>query len=385
MSIRALSVSALVLASVVAVSAADTLVVEQIVAKVNGDIVTRSELDRLRKQMEADLLARGATPVQVRDEMKDREKDLLRDKIDSLLLVQKGKDLEIKVDADVSKRLAQMALDAKIADPDKFAVWVKDNTGMSYEDFKQELKNQILTQRVVGQEVGNKINIPHEQVVDYYEKHKTEFLRQEQLYLREILISVAGTDAAVWAAAEKKAKDVVARARKGEKFSDLVRDNSDAVTAKQGGYLDPFKKGELRADMESATWDKDKGYVTDPIKIQAGFLILRVDDHVKAGQATVEEAENEIKEKLYQPLFQPKIREYLTQLRREAFLEIREGFIDTGGATGKDTRWQDPAVLKPETITKEEVSSRTHKKYLLWVLPIPHTSINVEGKSSSRT
>jgi parvulin-like peptidyl-prolyl isomerase len=384
MSIRALRACSLLLVSAIALFAADTVVIEQIVAKVNGDIVTRSELDRLRHENEAEMQQRGMNAVQIRAAMQEREKDLLRDRIDSLLLIQRGKDLDIKVDAEVSKRLAEIQLENKIADPDKFQLWIKDNVGKSYEDFKQEMKNQLLTQRVIGSEVGSKISVPRERIVEYYEKNKTTFVRQEQAYLREILIGIEGKDAAGITAAEKKAKDVVARARKGERFGDLVRDNSDALSAKQGGDLGGWKKGDLRPDMEAAVWDKPKGYIADPIRVPAGFEILRVDEHVKEGQASLEDVENEIKERLYMPLYQPKIREYLTSLRGQAFLEIRDGYADTGAASGKDTRWQDPAMLKPETVSKEEVALRKHNKRLLWSIPIPGTSTKIEQKSSSR-
>ena len=382
MSIRALCAG--LLAGVSVLIAADTVVVEQIVAKVNGDIITRSELAKLRKQAETELTQRlNNDAAQVRQAMVEREKELLRDKIDSLLLIQRGKDLDVKVDTEISKRLADMQLEVKIADPEKFQQFVRDQTGLSFEDFKQEMKNNLMTQRVIGQEVGSKINIPKEQIADYYEKHKTEFIRKEQMFLREILISTDGKDAAGIAAAEKKAKDVVARARR-EKFADLVRDNSDATTARQGGDLGAWKKGELRQDMETALWDKPRGYVSDPFRVPAGFLILRVDEHFKEGQAELAEVENEVREKLYYPLFQPRIREYLTQLRKDAFLEIRDGYADTGAAPGKDTRWQDPALLKPDTVSKEEVSTRKRHKKLLWVMPIPGTETKIDHTSSSR-
>jgi parvulin-like peptidyl-prolyl isomerase len=384
MSIRVLNVCTVVLAIAPALLAGDTIVVEQIVAKVNGDIVTLSELDQMRKELAAEMQQHGGTPVQIRDAMKEREKDLLRDKIDSLLLVQRGKDLDIKVDTEVSKRMAEVQADAKIADPDKFQQWIKENTGRSYEDFKQDMKNQILTQKVVGQEVGSKISVPHDQIVKYYEEHKSSFIRKEQVFLREILIGVEGRDPAVIAAAEKKAKDVVARARKGERFGDLVRDNSDALTAKQGGELPGYAKSDLSPELVTAVWDKTKGYITDPIRVPSGFLILRVEDHFKEGQASLSEVENEIKDQLYMPLFQPKIREYLTDLRRSAFLEIRDGYADTGAAPGKDTRWMDAALLKPETISKEEVSTRKKHKKLLWVMPIPGTETKIDHTSSSR-
>ena len=70
-----------------------------------------------------------------------------------MLLVQKGKDLNISVDSEVTRRLAEIQVQQKISDPDKFQAFIRDNTGMTYEDFKAQMKNQMLTQRVIGQEV----------------------------------------------------------------------------------------------------------------------------------------------------------------------------------------------------------------------------------------
>jgi peptidyl-prolyl cis-trans isomerase SurA len=81
---------------------------------------------------------------------------------------------------------------------------------------------------------------------------------------------------------------------------------------------------------------------------------------------------------------QPKVRDYMTQLRKQAFLQIKSGYVDTGAASGQNTAWQDPAQLKPETITKAEVEQKTRRKRLLWAIPIPGTETTVTGKSSSR-
>jgi peptidyl-prolyl cis-trans isomerase SurA len=371
--------------SVLAISllgqAADITTIEQIIAKVNGDIITRGELDRLRKQTEAELRQRGANAQQIAQAMKEREGDTLRDRIDQLLLIQRGKDLSINVDTEVSKYLANIQSENKIADPEKFQAWVKEQTGMTFEDFRSEIRNSYLSQRVIGQEVASKVNIPRTEIEAYYNEHKNEFLRKERLFLREILISNEGKDPA---AMEKKAKDVAARAKKGEKFAELVRDNSDAVTAKGGGFLEPFEKDVLSPELVAATWDKPKGFVTEPMKVPAGWLILRVEDHHKEGQAALEEVEGEIRERIYGPRMQPKVREFLTQLREESFLEIRQGFVDTGAAPGKDTSWSDPAMLKPETVTKEEVLNQTRKRRLLMLFPIPGTNVNDNRKSSSK-
>ncbi|HYL34680.1 MAG TPA: peptidylprolyl isomerase [Bryobacteraceae bacterium] len=364
--------------------AADLGTVEEIVAKCNGDIVTRGDLQRSRQQLISDLRENGMTGPVLERALDERGKNILRDRIDQLLLTQKAKDLDISVDSDVTKRMAAIQSDSGIADPDKFHDYIKEKSGQSFEDFRDDMKKSLLTQRVIRQEVSEKIPIKHEELEKYYNEHKSEFVREERVYLREILISTENKDAAGVAAAEKKAKDLVSRARRGERFAEMARDNSDAVTAKGMGELPAFKKGELAKNLEDAVWNQPKGYVTDPIRASNGFLILRVEEHQKAGQAELAEVENEIMDKLFQPRMEPAVRQYLTKLRQDAFLQIKADYIDTGAAPGKDTSWVDPAQLKPETVTKEEVSTKVRRKRLLWTVPIPGTETQTNGTSSSQ-
>ena len=372
-----------------ALHAADVRVLEEIVAKVNGDIVTRTELDKSRSGMLQDLQQRGAKAEQLDQLIKEREKDILRDRIDQLLLVQKGKELNVTVDAEISKQVAEIQkecakVDPRCVDPDRFQAWVREQAGQSIEDYKSEMRNSMVTQRVIRQEVGRSINVPKADVEKFYEEHKTEFVRKDQIFLSEIFISTAGKDAAAAAAAEKKAKDLVARAKKNEKFGEMARDNSDnPATAPQMGEIGGQQKSDMNSAIVEATWDKPKGYVTDPpLKLDAGFLILRVDEHHKPGQADFEEVQQQINEKLYSERFQPKIREYLTQLRSDAFLEIKEGFVDSSAAPGKNTAWSDPAQLKPETVTKDEVANKPRRKRLLWAVPLPGTRTQQKSSSS---
>jgi hypothetical protein len=129
--------------------------------------------------------------------------------------------------------------------------------------------------------------------------------------------------------------------------------------------------------IEDTVFKEKKGYVSDPIKIEkpACFLVLKVDERYEAGQASFEEVKSEVEDRLREPKMEPKVREYLTRLRAEAFLQIREGYIDSGASPGKDTRWQDVAQLKPQTTTKEEVASRIRNpKKLFGLVPIPGTN-----------
>lgn len=361
-------------------------VVESIVCKVNGDIITRSEIEKKKKEIAAEIAARGMKGAEADKVYKEMLPHILREKIDELLLIQKAKESSLNVDNEVSRWVADIQKRSGIADPEKFAASVREQTGQSLEDYRNQIKNNMLMQRIIGQEVQSKISLPRAEIEKYYEEHKAQFVRDEQVFLRELFISTDGKTPAERVKLEAKAKDVVARARRGERFTDLVRDNSDAQSKEQGGDIGGFKQGQLDKAIEDLVWDKQRNFVTDPIKRTSpdGWLILRVEDHLRAGQATLDEAENEIKNILYTPLFQPEMRKFLTRLRTEAFMEIREGWVDTGAASGQDTRWQDPAVLRPQTVSKEEVAEQVHLKRMFWLIPIPGTTTATTGKSSSR-
>jgi peptidyl-prolyl cis-trans isomerase SurA len=352
-----------------------TRIVEEIVAKVNGEIITRGELEKQRGIIQAQMEKQGLTGAALEEAVNKAAASALQDQIDQLLLVQKGKDLSINVDADVNRRVADIQKTSGLADPDKFHDWVREQTGESFEDLKLAFKNQLLTQRVIGEEVYRNVAIPKADMQKYYDEHKAEFVRKETVSVREILISTGDNSPAKTAAAEKKAKDIVDRARKGEKFPELARQSSDAETAKEDGMLGTFTKGQLAPEIETIVFPQKKGYVTDPIRIKAGFEILKVEERTAEGQASYDEVQPEIQNRLSEPKVQPKLRELLTQLRQNAFLQIKPGYVDSGAAPNKDTTWKDPAQLKPQTTTKEAVANQRHFKKFLKVVPYGRTGV----------
>jgi parvulin-like peptidyl-prolyl isomerase len=365
-------------------------VVEEIAAKVNGDIVTRGELAEKSKEIEGSLRAQGVTGTKLSDAIQENSANALRDEIDQLLLVQKAKEMpNLNVDADVSKYFSEWQVQAKITDPDKFHEWLRQQSGMTFDELKDRKKKELMAQRVVGYEVASRIAIPEGDLQKFYDEHKADFVREEQVFLSQILISTEGKTAEQATAAEAKATDLSARAKKGEKFSDLARDNSDDMgTAQNGGYLGaPSKKGMMRPELEAIVFKEKKGFVTAPIKLNnpPGFLILKVEEHFEAGQASFEEVQEDIHEILVRPRLEPKVREFLTQLRQQAYLQIKDGYVDSGAAPGKDTRWQEVAMLKPPITTKEEVTARAkpHKKVL--GVPIPGTRAALKLRKEPKT
>jgi parvulin-like peptidyl-prolyl isomerase len=363
--------------------AADVRVVEEIAVKVNGDIITRGDLAEhrviLRQQIQQQEHLTGPALDRAVDE---QAKDMLREMIDERLFVQKAKELDIKVDADVNKYFSSVQVRSGFADPDKFHDWIHEQTGMSWEDFRQKTVDQYMVQRLVGSEVQSKINVPQDAMQKYYEAHKTDFVRKDEVFLSQILVSTEGKSAEQVALAEKKAQDLANRARHGEKFSDLARANSDdPETSKEGGQIPPRERGMMAKELDEKAFSLPKGSVLDPVKTPQGFFILRIDDRFDAGQESFDESKEEIQSILARPLMEPKLREFATKLRQQAFLEIKDGYVDTGAAPGKDTRWHEVVGLKPETTTKEEVAAHRRRPKFLGL--IPHGSVAPGTKETS--
>jgi len=134
-------------------------VVDQIVAKVNGDIVSQDEIQKVSREAQMEMKAQGLQGPQAEEMLQEKLKNALRDRIDELLLIQKGKELNVNVDSEVSRYMASLQRQSGISDPEKFHDYVRQQSGMSFEDFQAEAKNQALTRDVIGQEVGRKVSV----------------------------------------------------------------------------------------------------------------------------------------------------------------------------------------------------------------------------------
>ncbi len=354
-------------------SPADT-VVEEIIARVNNEIITRTEYVRSRDQLKQELQQQDSATAD--RAFAEKQRDVLRDLIDQQLLLQKGKDLGITGDTELIKKLDEMRKQMNLGSMEELEK-AAEAQGASYEDFKQNLRNQIVTQRVIGQEVGSKLAMNKDDVKKFYDQHRAEMERPEEVRLSEIIIapktpakpvgadgkpeppSEAETEAAL-AAAQAKAQDLLDQVRKGAKFADLAKKYSDGPSAKDGGDLGtPFKRGTLSKELEDKVFALKAGEVTDVVRTKQGFVFLQVTEHQAAGIPTLKEVEPRIQDALYMQKLQPALRAYLTTLREEAFIDYKNGYIDSG-ASAKQT--------KPiETTAKEDKAKKLKKKKKLGV------------------
>jgi peptidyl-prolyl cis-trans isomerase SurA len=329
-------------------------VVEEIIARVNNQIITKSEFARSKDQLRDEV--KQQDPNNADKVYADREKDVLRDLIDQQLLLEKGKDLGITADTDLIKQLDQMRKDMKL---DSLEALEKEaeKQGVSWEDFKQTQKNQIITRKVIGEEVGGHLAINKEEEQKFYDDHKDEMQHAEFIRLSEILItpkvvtpapdpnsansgSSAQTpldeaakqaaEADALSAAETKAKDILKQLRDGAAFDDIAKKYSDGPSAADGGALGTFERGKLAKELEDRTFAMKTGEITDVIRVKQGFAILKVDDHQMAGVPAMKDVLPRIQDALYYQKLQPALRAFLTKLREEAYIKIAQGYVDSG-------------------------------------------------------
>jgi peptidyl-prolyl cis-trans isomerase SurA len=337
-------------------------VVEEIIARVNNEIITQSEYEKAKVAAadEAKQDCQGhCTPEQLQIAIEDRQKNALRDLIDQSLLVQRGKDMGISVEPDVIKKLDQIRIQNNINSMEDLEKAVSAS-GVNWEDFKNNIRNGVLTQRVISSEVGSHITIGHDEIEKYYNEHKSEFVRPEQVALRSIEVNTEKKSPEEIVELKKKAETTLKRIKDGEDFGEMAKRFSDGSTAKQGGFLGVYKRGELSKELEDTVFKMRKNDVTDVMDTKQGFLILQVLEHYDEGEQSLAKVEPEITDKLYTARMEPAMREYVKTLREQSYVVIKPGFQDIAG--GGNSEIQEVSAT-PEASKK---AKKAHKKYGLF-------------------
>jgi peptidyl-prolyl cis-trans isomerase SurA len=329
--------------------------VEDIVAHVNDRIITQSDYDRAMKEADQEAKQRGATMQQI----SEGHRALLRSLIDQQLWLSKGKELGIDGETDLIKRLDEIRKQYNLATMEDLEKAAKEQ-GYSYEDFKANIRNQIITQEVMREEVGRKLQFTQGEVERYFEAHKQEYAKPESVQLSEILVSTGSDpdDAAKVAAGKAKADDIEAKLHAGGDFSQLAKSFSEGTTAADGGTFGTFRRGELGAKVfEDATFALKSGQYTEPIRTRQGYIIFKVDQHNSGGVPAFKDVESDVEQNYYFSRMEPAMRDYLTQMREEAYINIKPGYEDTGASAKQVTLTN--SVYTPPTPKKKKKVERT--------------------------
>jgi peptidyl-prolyl cis-trans isomerase SurA len=339
--------------------------VEDIIARVNDQIITQSDYDRAMKEMDDEARQKGATLQQI----SLGHKDLLRSLIDQQLWLSKGKELAITGETELIQRLNEIRKQYNLETLEDLEKAAREQ-GVSFEDFKANIRNSIITQQVMRDEVGKRIQFTPGEVQRYFDQHKEDYNQPESVRLSEILIAVpaaadgsAPDDAAL---ASAKADDLEAKLHQGGDFTQLAKSFSEGSTAAEGGDLGQYRRGALAKVLEDKTFALNSGQYTDPIRTKQGFVILKVVQHVPGGVQDFKNVEQEVEQSYYMSRMEPAIREYLTTMREQAYIDIKPGYADSGASPNKSVypisyaAYTPPAPKKKKKVERTRYRETTH-------------------------
>ena len=329
--LTALAAGALAFVGTVPTANAKTVLVERIIARINNKIITQRQYDKERDTLHAQLAAQYSGP-QLDQQFNQKSKDLLRDLIDQDLMVQKANDDDINVDTDVIKRLDEIRQQYNMPSLQALQDAVEKDGGI-WEDFKDQIKRQLLMREVISREVGSRIILTRTDAQKYFDAHKEQFDSPPGVHLAEILVSTEKHSAAE---AEQRAKKAESELQSGVRFSDVAKELSDSPSAKEGGDVGFFKEGTISDEISNAIANVDVGDTSKVVKTQYGYMIFKVLEKRVGQHPTFDQISNQVMNYLYEQKVTGGMRGFLTTLRKESYIRLAPGFVDTGAPHGGD-------------------------------------------------
>jgi peptidyl-prolyl cis-trans isomerase SurA len=300
-------------------------ILEQVLVKVNGDIVTKSDFERLQVEFlrqRPELQNVTADSPELQKAVAESTPQLILSAVDELLLVQRGRELGyVMSDEQFKSVLDNIKKDNNIDTDEKFQEALKQE-GMTLADLRRQLEKNMLESRVQQNEVLAKISVTEDEAHAYYDAHKNEFTTPSELMLREILIAVQTTDRGVNVAqddaAKAKADDLRHRLLAGEPFARLAGEVSDAASKANGGLIGPIKSDELAPALQTMLAKLMVGDVTEVIRTQRGYQILALESRTETKVKTFDEARQDISDKIADEKRRGETQKYLEKLRGAA-------------------------------------------------------------------
>ncbi len=318
----ALCLALVMIAGVARAQEGEARVVDEIVARVNSSVILRSAYLRAQTELLEELKARGLKDAELEKQFNELKPIILDGLIDTELLSQRAKDLSIDVEPQVNQQLLRVMKENNLASIDDLEQKMRE-AGVDIQEVRRMLRNRFASEAVRNREVFGKIyhGLTEKEKRDYYEQHKEAFTTPGEVTLSRVFIA-AGKDEAL---ALGRANDVVKQARSGAvEFAALAKRFSEEELGKKGGLIGPIKISELANEVRAAVGEAPAGTVTDPIKLETGYAVFRVDERKEPVIKAFDEKEvgDEVAQRLTYERGATEMDKYLDKVRSEAFIEV---------------------------------------------------------------
>jgi len=329
-SFRTAVILGVVLAAVAPITARPSqVVVDEIIATVNSEIILKSEYEEQLSVVDQQLDQAGLQGAERERVREDARNNLLRDLIDQSLIRQKAEEYGVDVEIDVLREMEQLRQEYNFDTIEELDAAIIAQ-GESPQDYRDLFRTRYYSDAVLGQEVYSRMTVTNEEAREVYDADPEAFDSPAGVRLQEIVIQRVPGDPALDQEARERAEEALERIRGGEDFASVAGEVSEASTRDYGGDLGFFEDGELSTFYENASSQLRRNQVSEVLEASDAYIILKVQDRHEGGILPFELAMQEIQNRIFSERANDAVREYLYQLREEGFIEIREGYVDTG-------------------------------------------------------
>ncbi len=293
-------------------------IVDRIVAQVNDDIITQSEIEREKAQARQELAAKF-TGEQLEEELKKEEKNILEDLIRQRLFLQKANEMGMGsgMDVQVSAQIEAMRKQYNIKDMEEFEKAL-ESQGMTLASYREYVKKQLIVGTLINTFVDSRITLLSEEIERYYKDHVKDYSSAEEVTLSEILIPIGGNDGQ----AESLATEYRKRLLKGESFAAMASQYSKGPTAGKGGNIGTYQTAKLSSQIAEPIASVKEGEISQVVKIGDSYAIFRVDSRKAPQVRPFEEVRNEIKNILFMQRQRPEMERFVAQLKEDAYIQV---------------------------------------------------------------
>ena len=354
-------IASLVLPCLATAQEGEPVVVDEVIAQVNDGIVTLSQVKREMKERVDTLVQNGMPQPQAVSEVEKKKNELIAILINEQLLLQKGKELDFtqRVEDEVNKRMLQVATENKLKTMDQLCEAMKQS-GLSCEQARTTMRTEIMKQAVLESEVDSKMfyGWRDDELHKYFDAHKDKFIKPESVDLSEIFLGLAGKPEAD---VKARAEQLVTQLRGGADFGTLAAAYSER-DAQTKGKIGLFNVPDLRADIAAAIKNVKVGGVSDPLKTDEGYQILRVDAR-NVGSNTASFNENQVRSAMTEENVDKAREDYLQHLRNDGYISIATNYKDTVEPLLK--------LMPPAAAVRKDSKKPNSKGKILGIFPKP--------------
>ena len=317
---------------VVSLQAQEVVLLDEIVAKVNDELITMTDLNQELQQLRAGLQQGNPNPQALEQEFQQQKRGVLRTMIQNRLLVQRAEEVGMTsdIDAQVAATLEEMREASGIPDMEVLDQYLRQQ-GSSLARYTETLRERMIIDTLLGQFVYGKITLLTPEIQAYYDEHIDRFTDKAEVELQEILFLKEGKQIS---ALRSRAEEALGKLRSSEAFEDLAREYSEGPSASRGGNIGSFKQGSMAAPIEEVVFRMEEGEVSGIIETDYGLQILRVLSKKEPYKRPVDEVRAEISQELYQIKAEPDLREFMDDVREQSYIYVAPEYREEYDVTG---------------------------------------------------